>query len=135
MATRPDVTALRETFTPDRIAGLVDDFYGRVRDDAELGPIFGAHIEAWGPHLERMTTFWGSIMRAEAGYRPGPKGTPQQIHAGLEEIRLHHFDRWLTLFDTTARDHLPAWAAEDMLRRARRMAVTLSSHLAAPNLD
>lgn len=132
---RPDIELLRETFTRDRIGGLVNDFYGRVQNDDKLGPVFAAHVESWDVHLDRMTTFWGSIMRAEAGYHSTEKGTPQQIHARLAEIDPSHFERWLGLFETTTHDHFPAWAADDMMRRARRMAVTLSAHLVSPPLD
>ena len=132
---RTDIALLRETFTDDRIAALVEDFYGRVQGDDLLGPVFAAHVQSWDVHLARMTTFWGSIMRAETGYQSSEKGTPLQIHARLAEIDPRHFARWLSLFDTTTSDHFPEWAAQNIMRRARRMAVTLSAHLPQESID
>lgn len=43
------------------IERLVDTFYGRVRADDILGPIFAARIKDWGPHLQRMYAFWSSV--------------------------------------------------------------------------
>jgi len=132
---RTDIALLRETFTDERIAALVEDFYGKVQADDMLGPIFSARVHAWDVHLARMTTFWGSIMRAETGYQSSEKGTPLQIHARLEEIDPTHFTRWLSLFEATTSDHFPDWAAQNIMRRARRMAVTLSAHLPRESTD
>jgi hemoglobin len=46
------------TVTEDTIAEVVDTFYGRIRDDQLLGPIFaGAIGTEWGSHLNKMKTF------------------------------------------------------------------------------
>ena len=47
-----------QTVNEDSIAEVVDTFYGRIRDDQLLGPIFaGAIGTEWGPHLDKMKTF------------------------------------------------------------------------------
>ena len=42
------------------IRAVVVEFYRRARRDAQLGPIFDAHIADWTEHLDRMTDFWSA---------------------------------------------------------------------------
>lgn len=37
---------------------LVETFYGKIRDDELLGPIFNQRIADWPAHLARMKGFW-----------------------------------------------------------------------------
>lgn len=124
----PDLDRLRATFTPLAIDRLVTRFYARVRDDDLLSPIFAERVTDWPTHLGRMNAFWGSVLRAEPGYRPD-RGTPQELHASLERATREHFERWLELFEQTAHETFEPWAARNVVGRARRMAVTLSRHL------
>jgi hypothetical protein len=40
---------------------MIDRFYGAIRDDRLLGPVFAAAIgEEWTPHLAKMKAFWSS---------------------------------------------------------------------------
>ena len=125
---RRELNQLRETFTHDSIALLVSRFYARVRSDPGLGPVFAARIQEWPPHLEQMNRFWATILRAEPGYS-SIKGTPQQIHQSIPELTPQHFERWLSLFEETATEIFSSWGVQQLLLRARRMAVTLSGHL------
>ncbi|MEH6790128.1 hypothetical protein [Parasphingorhabdus sp.] len=36
------------------ISNVVEKFYGAIRSDALLGPIFESHVADWTPHLARM---------------------------------------------------------------------------------
>ncbi|HMA06231.1 MAG TPA: group III truncated hemoglobin [Ramlibacter sp.] len=68
--------------TPDlcseeEVSELVHTFYGHVRDDAVLGPIFGRHVKDWDTHLARMVDFWSSALRGTARFR----GTPMRERA------------------------------------------------------
>jgi hemoglobin len=124
-APTPDLSRLRATFTHVAIDRLVTAFYERVRDDALLAPVFADHITDWPTHLGRMNAFWGSVLRAEPGYR-AERGSPRELHHALENVTGAHFERWLDLFEQTAREIFEPWAAENVLGRAHRMAVTLS---------
>ncbi|MEO6829165.1 MAG: group III truncated hemoglobin [Acidobacteriaceae bacterium] len=86
--------------TESEIAELVDNFYGKIRVDPVLGPIFAAVIgEDWGPHLEKMRRFWATVMLASRTY----KGNPMIAHLNLPRLTRAHFDRWLELWrETTA---------------------------------
>jgi hemoglobin len=44
----------------DYISALVERFYGKIREDALLGPIFAERISDWDLHLGRMKGFWRS---------------------------------------------------------------------------
>lgn len=85
--------------TEDSIAELVDTFYGKVRTDQLLGPIFAGAIGAdWGPHLDKMKAFWSSVLLASGTY----KGNPMIAHLQLPRLTRQHFEHWLQLWRETA---------------------------------
>jgi hemoglobin len=110
------------------IAGLVDAFYTRVRADPLLGPVFDARIADWEPHLQQMRLFWSSVALMSGVYhgRPMPKHLPLPVDAV-------HFDRWLELFEATAREVCPPAAADHFIERARRIAESLELGIAGAN--
>ncbi|HEY7645177.1 MAG TPA: group III truncated hemoglobin, partial [Hyphomicrobiales bacterium] len=81
------------------IRRLVHSFYAKVRNDEMLGPVFAAHIVDWEPHLERMCEFWSSVALLSGRYH----GRPMEKHLPLP-VDAEHFDRWLMLFEETARE-------------------------------
>jgi hemoglobin len=102
------------------IERLVHSFYGRVRQDELLAPIFTDRIADWEPHLERMCAFWSSVALMTGRYH----GQPMRMHVPLP-VDAPHFDRWLDLFEATARDVCPGAAAEHFIERAHRIADSL----------
>lgn len=108
------------------IEKLVRRFYGYVREDAYLAPIFSARITDWEPHLQRMCAFWSSVVLMSGRYH----GQPMRAHVSLP-IDARYFDRWLALFETTARDVCPSEAADHFIRRAHRIAQSLEFGIAA----
>ncbi len=108
------------------IEKLVRRFYERVRADAALGPIFSARIADWESHLQRMCAFWSSVALMSGRYH----GQPMQVHSPLP-IDARHFDRWLMLFEATAREVCPPQAARYFIHRACRIAQSLESGVAA----
>lgn len=110
------------------IARLVDGFYDRVRADPLIGPVFNQRISDWEPHLEQMRLFWSSVALMSGAYhgRPMPKHLPLPVDA-------RHFDRWLELFEATARDLCPPAAADHFIERARRIAESLELGVAGAN--
>lgn len=102
----------------DDVKLLVDSFYGRVQKDTLIGPIFNSKLEGhWPEHLEKMYTFWQTILLEEYTYR----GRPFPPHAQLP-IEEHHFERWLQLFDKTVNDLFEGPIAEEAKSRGRKMA-------------
>lgn len=107
------------------IETLVHRFYARVRQDELLGPVFEQHISDWGPHLQRMCAFWSSVALMTARYH----GNPMAKHSPLA-VDAEHFDRWLALFEDTAREVCPSAAADHFVERAQRIAQSLELGIA-----
>lgn len=107
------------------IERLVRGFYARVREDALIGPVFAARIADWEPHLQRMCAFWSSVALLTGRYH----GQPMQKHLPLP-VDARHFDRWLRLFEATARELCPPRAADHFITRARNIAESLELGIA-----
>jgi hemoglobin len=108
------------------IEQLVHGFYARVREDELLGPIFNSRIHDWGPHLQRMCEFWSSVVLSSGIYH----GQPMRMHLPLP-VDAKHFDRWLALFEQTARDLFTPNIVEQFMDRARRIAMSLELGIAS----
>ena len=110
------------TITEDEIAGLVDAFYAKVREDARLGPVFNAAIDDWPRHLVKLQAFWSSVMLTTGRY----KGSPMAAHiAHANAIDPAMFDRWLALWRETARERLEPELAESIIAKAERIGESL----------
>jgi hemoglobin len=115
-ATLIDEISERSGVTEAMIAELVDTFYGRVRQDPLLAPVF-ARVENWDEHLTKLRAFWSSVVLMSGRYH----GQPMQAHFPLA-IESQHFDRWLSLFEQTTSDVCPPAAAAVFMEKARRIA-------------
>jgi hemoglobin len=108
--------------TDNQIETLVATFYARIRNDAELGPIFLRAIgEDWSAHLKTMCDFWSSVMNTSGRY----KGKPIPAHIKLPGIEPRHFERWLRLFSATAQELFGSPLAGQFVERAERIAESL----------
>jgi len=106
----------------ETIRALVHAFYGRIRRDEALGPIFARVIgEDWDPHLAKMCDFWSSVMLMSGRY----KGNPMIAHIRLKMVKPEHFARWLDLFQATAEDTCPPDIAAQFRARAGIIARSL----------
>lgn len=110
------------------ISDLVEGFYGKVRADPLLGPIFAERIDDWGPHLAQMKRFWSSVALATGIYG----GRPMPKHMRLP-VDADHFDRWLELFEETAQQLCAPLAARHFVTRARNIAESLELGVANHN--
>ncbi|WID94430.1 group III truncated hemoglobin [Bosea vestrisii] len=116
---------LPERITEELIAELVETFYGRVRQDPLIGPIFLAKLgDDWGAHLAKLRDFWSSVTLMSGRYR----GKPQQVHMPLP-LEMQHFERWLSLFETTVAELCTGPAAFLFVDRAHRIADSLQISL------
>ena len=107
------------------IRRLVDQFYAKVRADADLAPIFNRTITGdWGLHLATMRDFWSSVMLTSGRY----KGNPVAVHRRIDGIESRLFDRWLELFDETCIELFDERVAEAF--RAKAMLIAESLKLA-----
>ena len=99
------------------IARLVATFYDRARADALIGPIFNGAVADWDHHIGKITDFWSSMMLKTGRY----DGRPMRPHLRLP-LKGEHFDRWLQLFEMTAREIFAGDIADAFIIRARRIA-------------
>ena len=107
------------------IEQLVRGFYTRIRADELLGPIFASRIQDWEPHLHRMFAFWSSVVLSSGAYH----GQPMRMHLPLP-VDAQHFDRWLQLFEQTARELFSEPIAYYFIERAHRIARSLELGIA-----
>ena len=87
----------------DYISGFVERFYGKIRQDALLGPIFAERVTDWDAHLGRMKGFWRSVLHASGEFA----GNPMVRHIAIPGLEERHFAHWLTLFYATLREEEP----------------------------
>ncbi len=100
------------------IRTLVNTFYGKVRQDELLAPVFETVIgDHWDHHLERMTDFWSTLLL----YTKKFSDDPLTKHLPLA-LTKDHFDRWLLLFQGTVDDLFQGQIAENAKKRAYSIA-------------
>jgi hemoglobin len=107
--------------TEDEVTRLVHAFYGAVRQDPVLGPIFDTHVRQWDRHLATMVDFWSSALRGTARFR----GAPMPKHAALPGLHAQLFQRWLALFHQTT----ASLGNDRMAERANELAGRIAESL------
>ncbi len=112
--------------TEDVIRAQVHAFYGRVRADPMLGPIFEAKIDDWDAHLAKLCDFWSSVLLMTGRF----KGAPMPAHARLTDVGGAHFAHWLEIWRATARETCPPPAAALFIARAEMIARSLQLGMA-----
>jgi len=101
---------------------LVERFYGKIRQDELLGPIFAERVADWDLHLGRMKQFWRSVLHASGEFA----GNPMVKHIAIPGLEERHFAHWLGLFYATLREREPTGEATQLVgARARMIADSL----------
>jgi len=101
---------------------LIPLFYSRVRQDAELGPVFNDAVDDWPEHLDKLVAFWSSVMLTSGRY----KGNPMIAHVKHKaRISPALFDRWLALWAQTTDEVMAPPAAAALQAKAARIAESL----------
>ncbi|MEX6505321.1 group III truncated hemoglobin [Jiella sp. M17.18] len=114
------------TLTEEALRDLVSVFYGRVREDEILGPLFNGAVADWPAHLERLTAFWSSVLLGSGRY----KGNPFAAHLRhVDDIDPAMFGRWLAIWRRTTADRFPPEAAALLQLKADRIADSLKAGL------
>ena len=107
------------------VALLVDRFYGKVRVDALLGPIFSDVVQDdWPAHMATLYSFWETLLLGTGTYR----GAPFPKHAVLP-VEKAHFDRWLELFLATVDELFSGPKADETKGRALSIADTFARRM------
>jgi hemoglobin len=109
---------------------LISTFYGQIRKDSLLGPVFNLLIKeaSWPDHLIRMVDFW----ECNLFFRPTFKGNPLKIHQKVDEdyhFQTHepHYKRWTELWCETVDRLFRGERAELAKIRAIKMGKVLLS--------
>ncbi|MDB5937422.1 MAG: globin [Massilia sp.] len=106
----------------ESITTLVHIFYGDIRTDPLLGPVFDAAIGPhWDTHLGRMVDFWCTTMLKTKEFQGNVFGK----HMALSGVEPDHFKRWLALFEATAARLFAEPVAAEFAVVARRIAASL----------
>lgn len=96
---------------------LVDSFYAKVRQDGLIGPIFTEQANVnWDEHLPKLYSFWEDLLFGTMNYR----GRPFPPHLKFN-LKIEHFDRWLSLFSLTVDEHFYGQKADEAKARAQRI--------------
>ena len=115
----------KDIITLDDIKQLVDSFYEKVRGDEFIGVIFNERIgNRWPQHLEKMYTFWQTVLLGEHTYF----GSPFPPHANLPVSHIH-FERWMLLFNQTLDELFTGEKADEAKWRAAKMAEIFESKI------
>ncbi len=108
----------QDILTLDDVKLLVDTFYNKVAEDELLAPIFIDRLgDNWLPHLQKMYTFWQTVLLEEYTYN----GAPFPPHARLP-VDENHFNQWLNLFAQTVDTLFTGDKANEAKWRAAKMA-------------
>ena len=114
---------MHEGITEEALKALVDSFYAKVRRDPMIGPVFNAAIADWPEHLEKLQSFWSSVMLTSGRY----KGRPLPAHIKhAEAISPASFERWLAIWRETTSELLDRQSAVALQEKAGRIAESLS---------
>jgi len=117
--------AEKEILNLDDVKLLVDTFYGKIRNDELLGPIFNERIQdRWQMHLEKMYSFWQTLLLEEHTYH----GRPFPPHMNLP-VAHEHFAHWLKLFTQTINELFTGAKADEAKWRAENIAKMFETKL------
>ncbi len=113
----------------EAIQSMVHRFYGKVRIDPLLGPMFNdvAKVD-WPEHLDKLTAFWSRALLGQPGYGGNPFRAHANIHVQQCFTR-NHFERWLRLFHDTIDADWAGPYAEGAKEMGRRVAAVHSNQL------
>lgn len=107
------------------IKDLIDSFYKKVIVDPVIGTFFTDVVRlSWEEHIPIMNNFWGSILLGTNAYHGNPmiKHIELDIKKNLTGV---HFDRWLTLWESTVREHYSGLTADEAVNRAKNIAALM----------
>ncbi|AUT50246.1 group III truncated hemoglobin [Achromobacter sp. AONIH1] len=107
--------------TEDDIRDLVETFYGKVRSDALLGPVFNGMVHDWDEHLTRLSDFWSAVLLGTRRFA----GMPMPTHVAMPNLSAALFERWLALFGQTTAALPNRPMADAAMQMAQRMARSL----------
>lgn len=119
----------RDIRPADDVELLVDTFYGKVRKDTLLGPIFKESLQDdWTAHLNKMYKFWHTVLQNDRD--PLYFGNPYLPHANLPHGK-DYFNHWVTLFQGTLDQLFEGQKTEEIKTKVSQMAEMFHHNIVA----
>jgi hemoglobin len=117
---------MTDIVTREDIKLMVDTFYGKVQQNAQLDAVFNGFANVdWGMHLPKMYAFWEKMLFGTGGY----SGRPFDPHVPLP-VDGSHFEQWVDIFETNMDEHFDGPMAEHAKTRAKSIAQIFENKLA-----
>jgi hemoglobin len=111
--------ALKDISSETDVKHLLDSFYKKVIADPVIGFIFTEVIAlSWEKHMPIMYSFWTSLLLGPNTYA----GNPMIKHIELNQktpLTKEHFERWLTLWESTVHENFSGPKADEAISRAK----------------
>ena len=123
------------------VEALLRRFYGRVfRDDLLAEPFAEIRVRGLDAHLPVMCDFWETVLFRAGRYRRNALHAHRRVHRRTP-LSAQHFERWLTLWNTTIdqmyqgpiAEHAKVQAARIATATHRRINGTETPELALPS--
>ncbi|MDP3227236.1 MAG: group III truncated hemoglobin [Acidovorax sp.] len=106
----------------ESITQLVHGFYGDVRQDPLLGPVFEQALQGqWDAHLQRLVDFWSTVVLGTRSF----KGDVFGKHMALEGVTPAHFAAWTSLWQQHTHRIFTPEVAQDLQVAAHGIARNL----------
>lgn len=113
----------------DDVKIVLQDFYNQVKNDPVIGFFFSDVVPVhWESHIEKMCSFWESILFFTGPYEGSPLITHRYVNK-LHATTPEHFERWLTLFDATVDNHFAGPNATKMKQHSKAVAAVLLKNI------
>jgi hemoglobin len=96
----------RREFTDARVAEFIRRYHAYVREDPDLGSLYGSCVTDWPAHSARLAAYWGPHLRHEEAPEFPALTT---VRFGMDAEML---ERWLALWNRAADEVFSGPAAE-----------------------
>jgi hemoglobin len=120
----PEITrqSLHSSITEAQISEMVETFYSEISQHPRLAEIFENNMQAdWNAHLDKMKTFWRSVLLRSGEY----KGQPVPAHLKIDGLTDKDFGDWLSVFVPVCDRIFQPEASLIVIQTAKRIATSL----------
>jgi hemoglobin len=114
---------------------LIKRFYEKVKADEVIGAIFTVVFKVnWEKHLPVMFDFWENTLFFTGTYAGNPMQIHKRIH-GIFPLEEKHFQRWVSLFNTTVDELFEGEKALLAKQRAISISTVMKLKLLSRNIE
>ncbi|MFA7273956.1 MAG: group III truncated hemoglobin [Crocinitomicaceae bacterium] len=119
----------KELNTRADIVLLVNSFYDKVKQDAQINPFFEevANVN-WNQHLTIMYDFWENVLLHTGKYDGNPMVKHQNIHH-KKPLSKEDFMQWQKLFNATIDENFSGKNADLAKLRAKNIATVMQAKI------